>query len=166
VSNLQAFSELKRRFTVTSEGKDFFQKCVDNPKGPDAQKLIKCLRTVLKAFRRKDKGAGDIVSVGYAATLRYGNPMGFYSGCPNDLNNPSAYRLSLPFFNNTSVPATAGKEFATVLKTGDKVEGANGYQISCDFYAMQSSVTRNPVASAESYDRIVKGVFADLLGLP
>ena len=153
-------------FQGSPDGKQMLANCKADPTCDDAKKLLKQFRVVLKAIRSKRGGRNDIVSVGYAGGCRYGSSPEFLTGCPSDINSPTAFRLALPCRSNRHFPAVAGADFLQAMLNEGSVEGVDGEEIMCDARNMRNVIANNPVASALNYELVVQNLFAFLIGRP
>ena len=144
------------------------------PKSKDAKAILRQLLGVLNfAGRRTAFGSlerNDAVAKVIELSRRYGCPSVFLTVSFDDINNPSAFRLSLATSNRDTFPSTYVTENDTtyVQKLIDEADivSQGTIKIPTAHHVRAAAATENPVAYVTACKELLHDVLSLLIGLP
>ena len=95
---------------------------------------------------------------------RFGPQFEFLTIAIDDVSNPQVFRLTFNQLDNMNFPSIAPKEFLTAMQNGTSFASGN-VNIPTNWSALAKAVTKNPVASAFIYKRLMYNIVTILIGL-
>ena len=163
------------KFAEMYESKEFqrdLDHAVKNPSGKVAKDVIGKVLPVIRASGSKTTlsplQSAQSVTKMLAMTRRYGPPSTFLTISPDDVNNPTSFRLCFrSISSNTEFPATASDDFFEKLAERSVFVTENNVRIPTDYTSLLRKAEENPVAtSMEFHHAMLCAVFEALLGIP
>ena len=170
--NQKAFDE----FAELASSKEFLCKlssAEENPSGKDAKEVIKKVLPILNVSgKRTPFGALErsfAISKMLAMTRRYGPASVFLTIAPDDVNNPTSFRLSFRSISNAVFPAIVDDTFFRALQQNTSFIAETSIPIkrhSAGYIARLKAATDNPIATTLEFKAMLHSVFEILIGLP
>ena len=181
----QRQATIKSMFTKVHANPDAFQKlgnimaskdfpnkikeAIERPKTKEAEDVISQILPVLStAGRNTTFGAFEqstSIAESIALTQRHGPASVFLTVAPNDVNNPTAFRLTFRGINNEDFPATAPETFIQAMKKESIFLGSGDVRIPTNHSEKSKRVCDNPVAVVLEYERLVQNILHILIGI-
>ncbi len=84
---------------------------------------------------------------------------------PDDISNPTIFRLTMRASNNFSIPAVATDDFLNALRQNSTVLISENVSIPVNFQARATAAMNNPVATALEYINLLDNVYSILFGV-
>ena len=140
----------------------------DDPEGKLANRIIREWSPYFQSSGRHVKwgplGKHEMISQIYALCRRFGAATAFVTFCPDDKNNPSVLRLAVRSLNNHEFPAKADGRFFEAMQNDTPLVDNVTIPIPLAYRDRASMASRNPVACARMYNRLLDAVFRILIG--
>jgi len=145
------------------------KEAIKDPHGKVAKQVMKKIepiltgggkRTTYGALARADTG-GKIM----AMRRRYGCAPAFLTFGMDDVNNPTAIRMTMSSSSNTDFPAVVSRGHHEAMKHGFKhCCGEDEISIPASYSARLRALVNNPVGAASVYQQLVINVLSILVG--
>jgi hypothetical protein len=165
-TNKEAFEEFSKEITST-EFEIKLQNAVANPASKDAKYVLRKLISMLSSAGKETSYGGlwknSMFGETYALIRRFGPEMGFLTIAIDNLNCPSLFRLTFKQ-DNMQFPSTASRKFLDCIAEGKTYVSGN-MQIPTNWNNLATCITKNPIASAIMYKRLIMYVIKILIGL-
>jgi len=166
----QAFGTYSE-FVGSSEFADKIKQAARNPTSQEAKEVLQEVLPVLSLGTKNNFLAGALgdttsVSRGMAQAKRYGPASVFLTGTPDDINDPSIFRLACGVVDNKDFPAETDDEFFQKLHENSVHTSKGNIRFPLDYTSRTKSTTRNPVAVAHQFRAMVENLLEILVGCP
>jgi len=96
---------------------------------------------------------------------RCGGASSYITVSPDDVNNPTSFRLAHCAINNKDFPATVNETFFKSLREA-KSFNQGSVKLPCDYTSRIQAASGNPVAVAVEFCALVENVLTILIGCP
>ena len=170
-----AFSEYAEML-CSQEWRDKIEVAGNDPTSKSAQEVLAAVLPVLKFGGGENNIMGSIghstsFSRSMALMKRYGPASVFLTITPNDVSNPTSFRLTHRSTSNSSFPATGTEDFLRHMQSDEEVyneqDAKTGVEIPipCDYTARVQAAAGNPVAVALEYQAMIENVMSKLVGV-
>jgi hypothetical protein len=106
-----------------------------------------------------------IVSHVYAMESFFGSASTFGTVAPDDICNPTGFRLCHPIRSNSDFPSDATEQFYNALEAGTEITEGVTIPIPCKYYDAFREAQANPVAVARLYIKLIEAITGIALGL-
>ena len=135
-----------------------------------AKEVLKTVLPIISLGGSNLLGAGLLgdntsLSRGMAMAKRYGGASTLLTVTPDDINNPTTFRLACNRINNKDFPATVDEKFFESLRKGTEFVGEN-IKIPLNYTKRVQVATQNPVAVAEEFRSLIENTLSILIGCP
>ncbi len=172
-----------KEFEEMRQDPKFKSKLIEGIKAPDTPSAHKIIATVMNVlnFAGKQTSYGAVESNSSVTKIRemsrkFGAPSIFITICPDDLNNPYAFRLSFKTINNECFPATLPKgndvdalqaklDYLKILKHDTQFD-TSGTVYPCGLKSRAKMAMENPVAYVSQYKKVLVDILTVLIGIP
>ena len=161
------------KFAEMCESKEFqrdLDHAVKNPSSRVAKDVIGKVLPVIRASGSKTTlsplQSAQSVTKMLAMVRRYGPPSTFLTISPDDVNNPTSFRLCFRSISNTEFPATASDDFFEKLAERSAFVTEKNVRIPTDYTSLLRKAEGNPVATSMEFHAMLCAVFEALLGIP
>ena len=149
---------------------EMLQQAVLQPTSKVAKKVLKTVLPVL-SFGGKNTMAGalgDTTSLSRAMAMakRYGPPSVMLTVTPDDINNPTSFRLACKSHSNISFPACTTQAFHDNFKNSKSIDSFGNINIPLNYTQRVKRANANPVAIAIEFRAIVENILTILIGCP
>ena len=145
------------------------QKGIQTPGGTEAKEVIaKILPILAIGGNRTPFGAFDqnsSVMRTMAMSMRYGAASTFLTISPDDVSNPTGYRLTFRGVNNTAFPAVVTEDFIRAMEGDAPYLGSGNVEIPTDYSSKVKASCTNPVAAVLEYNKLIDNILSILIGL-
>jgi len=172
-SSFQQFAEL----LSSEEWKEKIIVAGNNPTSKVAKEVLSTVIPVLN-FGNGDRNImgsiGDASSFSHAVAMmhRFGSASCFLTITPNDVSNPTSFRLCHRSSGNERFPASCPPEFLEALHNDDAAFDVPGAEagatipIPINYTARVRAAAGNPIAVAMEYQALIENVMEHLIGCP
>ena len=172
-SSFYEFAEL----LSSEEWKEKILVAGNNPTSKVAKEVLSTVIPVLN-FGNGDRNImgsiGDASSFSHAIAMmhRFGSASCFLTITPNDVSNPTSFRLCHRSCGNERFPASCPPEFLEALHNDDAVfdapatEAGATIPIPINYTARVRAAAGNPIAVAMEYQALIENVMEHLIGCP
>ena len=166
-SNPKAFKEYASLMN-SEEMKSKIKQAARNPEKKDAKEVIRLVSPFLKigsknTFCAPLKG-DDGLSKTYAMTRRFGPASTFLTITPDDISNPTSFRLAMRSDNNVTFPATCTDDFLDCFRNNEKFVQCCEIKVPTNYSARVKAATSNPVAVALEFQSLMENIMTILIG--
>ena len=166
-SDPKAFDEMARMI-LSDKFKSELKHAIQNPKSRTAQLVLNKIMPVLTVsgkhtlFGAVEKNIA--VSKFSALSKRCGPGSMFGTIAPNDISNPTSFRLTFRSCNNDSFPSVAPEEFFDAMQmNSDFLVGEGNIRVPCGYSARAKAAVRNPVATVMEYKTLLDNIMSCLI---
>ena len=98
--------------------------------------------------------------------MQYTSAFNFLTISPDDVNNPTMFRLSIRSLSNHGFPAVVDDEFFKALQENSHIVQEHDIKIPTKHIDRLKAACKNPVATSIEFMNMMEAVFCTLLGLP
>jgi hypothetical protein len=172
--NKQAFEDY-HTLLMSRDFKAKLRKAVSDPKTDEAQSVLRKIMSVMTITGSKSNFFGATASKLSEVKIRnmvrkYGPAAAFVTISPDDINNPTSFRLSVRRMKDSTDPCKYPREtddnFYSAMKEQSVEVGAGSIPIPfpCNYAARAKATVGNPVAAVLEYKMMISSVLKDLFG--
>ena len=173
-----AFTEYAEML-CSSEWKEKIEAAGSDPTSKTAKEVLSAVLPIL-SFGGGDNNImgsiGDSTSGWRSMALykRFGPPSCFLTITPNDVSNPTSFRIAHRSTSNSTFPATGTEGFLKHMQSDENCyrekASKEGFEvrdvpIPCDYTARVRAAAGNPVAVALEYQAMIENVMSQLVGV-
>ena len=97
----------------------------------------------------------------YAMTRHFGPASIVYTIAPDDINNPTSFRLTQRFCNNDKYPSKVNSSFIDAMKKNSSVLAYD--DIPVGYIERARAAAQNPVATTLEYQNLIENILATLI---
>lgn len=160
------------KFAELQESKEFqkdLNYALANPNSKVAKEVLGQVMSVVRASASKTTlsplDSAYSVSKMLSMIRRYGPPSIFLTVSPDDVNNPTSFRLTFYSRNNDTFPAKASDDFFEKLQEGTPFAVAE-VEIPLDYINLLRRAEGNSVATSMEFHTMLCSMFEALIGVP
>ena len=84
---------------------------------------------------------------------------------PDDINNPTSFRLCQRSCNNSSFPSDSPAEFYKAMEEDSTILAVGDVQVPINYSARAKAAASNPVATVLEYEALVENLLTVLIGI-
>ena len=154
----------------SEEFREKIKQAAQNPGGKLAREVWKTVLPFMSlSMRATCPGAlHDNSSLQRALSMakRYGPATLLLTVTPDDVNNPSSFRLACSSLDNTKFPSHVNETFYDNLQNCSVAMQEDDIKIPLNYSRRFQAATNNPVAVAEEYQAMLSNVVSHLIGVP
>ena len=125
------------------------------------------MKPILQISGRKSFGGSletyKVVDHIYAMTRHFGPASIFYTIAPDDINNPTSFRLTQRFCNNDKYPSKVNSSFIDAMKKNSSVLAYDDIMVPVGYTERARAAAQNPVATTLEYQNLIENILATLI---
>ena len=164
--NREAFARFSEDL-LSSEFETKLKKAARNPYGKYGDVVINRIKPILQISGRNTMGGSiethKVVDHIYAMTRHFGPASIFYTIAPDDINNPTSFRLSQNFVNNKQFPSQSNSSFIDAMKNNSSVIASDNIEVPVGYTDRARAAARNPVATTLEYQNLIENILTILM---
>ena len=167
--NLKAFETFSNEL-LSNEFKELLKNAIKNPEGHEANMVLKKIMPVLEFAGGNTLGGAvetnKLVSQIYALSQHFMSGCTFYTIAPDDINNPTSFRLCFCLKNNKSFPASEPDEdFIEKMVSNSTFIEEGEIPIPVGYSDRAKAAAMNPIATSIEYKNLIENVLNILIGI-
>ena len=161
-----------QKFAEYTQNEEFNQElavAVKNPSGKEARKIAGKVLPILRASSKSPFGAlesSQAITKIFALTRRFGSGSTFLTVSPDDVKNPTSYRLTYHSTDNKSFPAKVSEDFFEKLQSQSTFITEHNVSVPTSFQHMLKKANGNPIATTTEFYNMLNALFEAIVGMP
>ena len=170
VKGNQTSFEYMAKQILTKSFRTMLKEAIANPTSAIAKKVLNMILPILLVAGKNNPiggvSASQFTKHCYAMTRHYGAGSVFFTIAPDDINNPTTFRLALRVRNNTSFPSVVKDEdaFFNAMMEESALLGEGDIAIPAGWKQRAEGATANSVATAREYMKLIDNILYILFG--
>ena len=167
--NLKAFESFSNEL-LSNEFKELLKNAIKNLEGHEANIVLKKIMPVLEFAGGNTLGGAvennKLVSQIYALSQHFMSGCTFYTIAPDDINNPTSFRICFCLKNNKSFPASEPDEdFIEKMVSNSTFIEEGEIPIPVGYSDRAKAAAMNPIATSIEYKNLIENVLNILIGI-